>query len=78
MSMIDAVRARVKQQGGDTQSIAETLYEMAAQTDFQDEIGSGETISAGVFESLFEEGVQAVDGEKQDDPTDTPPNANFD
>jgi Zinc knuckle len=78
MGMVEAVRARVRHQGGDAKAVAETLYEMAAQSDFQDEIGNGDTISAGIFETLFEEIIQGIDEDEQNMPEDTPPPVNFD
>jgi len=59
--MIDAVRARVKQYGGDAEAVAETLYEMAAQSDLQDELADNEAVATGIFESLFEEELHFAD-----------------
>jgi DNA-binding FrmR family transcriptional regulator len=61
--MIDAVRARVKQIGGDSRAVAETLYELATCSDLQEEFKSIDSTVNGVFESLFDEHAMVVDEE---------------
>jgi DNA-binding FrmR family transcriptional regulator len=62
-SMIDAVRARVKQIGGDSRAVAETLYELATCSDLQEEFESLDSTANGVFESLFDEHAIVMDDE---------------
>jgi Zinc knuckle len=67
MSMIDAVRARVKRYGGDPQAVAETLYEVAEYSDLQEEFGDADLVTTGIFEALFEDEIKEVDeGDKSD------------
>jgi hypothetical protein len=63
-SMKDAVRARVREYGGNSRAVAETLYEMADNFDLQEELGANETIAHGVFESLFIEDHEMDDTDR--------------
>jgi hypothetical protein len=73
VSMIDAVTARVKRYEGDSQAVAETLYEMADYSDLQDELTDAELVSTGIFEALFEDEIKGAE-EKNGDGA---PNQNF-